>query len=132
MIVPMKKVSLVVLDSHREESLEELRGVGVLHLQSVEAASEALTDLQDDRAMLEHAMRLLPEPEEPVKVEEVDLDKAFQTAAKVLSLSEMTQGLSEDIGRLEYCLDVASKLGLTRQDIFAPRPAGMKPIQRQS
>jgi len=38
----------------------------------------------------------------------------------------------EDIGRLEYCLDVARELGLTAQDIFTPQPAGMKPIQRRS
>ncbi len=101
MIVPMKKVSLVVLDSHREESLEKLRDVGVLHVESVEASSEALTGLQEDRAMLERALRLLPEPKESGESADADLEKAFQTAAKVLTLSDMLQSLSEDIGRLE-------------------------------
>jgi hypothetical protein len=38
----------------------------------------------------------------------------------------------EDIGRLGYCLEMASALGLTRQDIFTPQPPGSKPIQTRS
>jgi histidinol phosphatase-like PHP family hydrolase len=38
----------------------------------------------------------------------------------------------EDIGRLGYCLEMAHALGLTRQDIFTPRPPGSKPIQTRS
>jgi len=38
----------------------------------------------------------------------------------------------EDIGRLEYCLEMASELGLTKQDVFTPQPPGLKPIQTRS
>jgi histidinol phosphatase-like PHP family hydrolase len=37
-----------------------------------------------------------------------------------------------DIGQLGYCLEMASELALTREDIFSPQPAGKKPIQRRS
>jgi histidinol phosphatase-like PHP family hydrolase len=38
----------------------------------------------------------------------------------------------EDIGRLEYCLEMAGELGLTRQDVYTPQPPGLKPIQTRS
>jgi histidinol phosphatase-like PHP family hydrolase len=35
----------------------------------------------------------------------------------------------ERIGTLDYCLEMAKELGLRREHIFAPAPAGRKPIQ---
>ena len=52
MIVPMKKVSLVVLDSLREESLEKLRDIGVVHLEKTDATSRDLTDLGEKKERL--------------------------------------------------------------------------------
>jgi len=36
-----------------------------------------------------------------------------------------------DVGRLDYCLEMARKLGLSSRDIFQPAPPGQKPIQRR-
>ena len=33
------------------------------------------------------------------------------------------------VNTLDYCVEMARKLGLTRADVFAPAPAGKKPIQ---
>jgi len=37
-----------------------------------------------------------------------------------------------DVGRLDYCVEMARQLGLTRRDLFAPAPPGQKPIQRRA
>jgi len=37
-----------------------------------------------------------------------------------------------DVGRLDYCLEIAGKLGLGPRDLFKPAPAGAKPIQRRA
>lgn len=42
-----------------------------------------------------------------------------------------TNNADSRIGRLEYCLEMVDKLGLTWQDIFVPRPDGDKAIQRR-
>lgn len=34
-----------------------------------------------------------------------------------------------DVGILDYCLEMARELGLTRSDLFTPAPPGKKPIQ---
>ena len=36
-----------------------------------------------------------------------------------------------DVGKLDYSLKMAKALGLTRDDMFVPAPAGEKPIQRR-
>ena len=42
MIVPMKKVSLVVLSNERKEALVQLKKVGVVHLEQIEGSGEKL------------------------------------------------------------------------------------------
>ena len=59
MIVPMKKISLVVLDKHREESLKKLREIGVLHLEQKKVSSNTLTKLVDRKAEIESALTIL-------------------------------------------------------------------------
>ena len=36
-----------------------------------------------------------------------------------------------DVGKLDYCLQMAKELGLKRTDLFTPAPPGRKPIQRR-
>ncbi len=36
-----------------------------------------------------------------------------------------------EVGKLDYCLAMVRELGLKREDLFAPAPAGQKPIQRR-
>jgi len=66
MIVPMKKISLVVLDKHREESLKKLREIGVVHLSKKSVSSDALSKLLDRKAKMENALGILrPFDEKP-------------------------------------------------------------------
>ena len=59
MIVPMKKVSVVVLDKYREESLKKLREVGVVHPEKKRVSSDALTELLDQKARIDRALGVL-------------------------------------------------------------------------
>ena len=47
MIVPMKKVSLVVLSNERKEALEQLKKVGVVHLEQIEGSGEKLASYKE-------------------------------------------------------------------------------------
>ncbi|GHV76864.1 V-type ATP synthase subunit I [Spirochaetia bacterium] len=59
MIVPMKKVSLVVMEKYREASLERLRELGVLHLESHNGVSETLSKLLEQKGRIEAALGIL-------------------------------------------------------------------------
>jgi V/A-type H+-transporting ATPase subunit I len=59
MIVPMKKVSLVVLDKDREASLDKLRDLGLMHLERKTVQSDALSRLLERKARLEAALGIL-------------------------------------------------------------------------
>ena len=59
MIVPMKKLSLVVMDKYREASLEKLREIGVVHLEGRNVSSDTLNQLLARKANIENAAMLL-------------------------------------------------------------------------
>ena len=122
MIVPMKKVSVVVLDTLRGQSLEKLREVGALHLESADATSEALADLREKRSRLEQAIRLLPEGNE----ENVSVPDPHDTATKIIELSEKRQIVIEETSRLEREADRLSQWGdFDPADVTALRDKGI-------
>ncbi len=59
MIVPMKKVSLVVMNSQRDSCLGRLRDLGVVHLEKRSVSSDALGRLLDGMRRCETAMGIL-------------------------------------------------------------------------
>ncbi|MDR0586664.1 MAG: V-type ATP synthase subunit I [Treponema sp.] len=67
MIVPMDKVSLVVMDKEKEAALEKLRELGVLHLEKKQAQSAALSALLEKKTRTENALALLRSAAETLK-----------------------------------------------------------------
>ena len=56
MIVPMKKVSLIVLDGERKNALKKLRKLGLLHIEIKEGKGPRLVELKEQIASLEKGM----------------------------------------------------------------------------
>ncbi len=77
MIVPMKKVSLIVLKNERKVALENLRKAGVMHLETVLGNSKELASLKADFSSFERASLALDEIKAPKKkgCSSADLDK---------------------------------------------------------
>jgi V/A-type H+-transporting ATPase subunit I len=100
MIVPMKKVSLVVMDKSREASLEELRALGVVHLEKRNVSSAKLSALLDQKARTEHALGVLrsypaeKQPEHQAEKEGFSME-ARELAGKVLALADEKKALQE-------------------------------------
>jgi len=61
MIVKMKKVSIVVFDRFREQSLKALRKLGLVHIESRPSSSDELALFAEQNTQLERAWLLLPE-----------------------------------------------------------------------
>ena len=55
----MKKVSLVVMEKYREDSLKKLREAGVLHLEQKKVSSETVVKLTEKKARADAALSLL-------------------------------------------------------------------------
>ena len=56
MIVPMKKVSLIILDNKKTETLKKLRELGLLHIEITEGTGERLNELKEQISLLENGI----------------------------------------------------------------------------
>jgi len=61
MIVKMKKLYMVVMDSNRKEALKELARFGAVHVETENVESEQLSELRERRAEVIHAINILEE-----------------------------------------------------------------------
>ena len=98
MIVPMKKVSLLILDSEKNEALIQLKDLGVMHLNDIQGSSEKLNGLQAERDMLFRSISLLPD-EKDKKVSQIEYSKeeTLEIAKRIISLNDEIKLLSDAI-----------------------------------
>ena len=106
MIVPMKKVSFVVLNAEKKEALINLRKVGVVHLETLEGSGqnlanlkEAYSDLQVSRMMLED-IKLDKKQSKALKQIEVSKDESVIKAREILDLNSKIKNLTDEITAL--------------------------------
>ena len=88
MIVPMKKVSLVIRETKKEEALKKLRKLGILHIEITEGAGERLALLQEKMALLESTLFAVGKKK---NVEQKDASDA-----EVLSLATQMVALGDE------------------------------------
>ncbi len=123
MIVPMKKVSIVVLDSLRKESVKALRKMGVVHLETMEGSGEALAACREAAAVIDKAISILAEIKLPKKqiVNQVGLtnDAALNVARKIASLSDEKKTLFDKISQCNNELERLSEWGDVDPNAFA-------------
>ncbi len=109
MIVPMKKVSLVILAKERDEALSRLGELGVLHIEKHSVQSEGLQKLLETKQKTEQALSILRsyqkqsdkgEPEKRPSSEKKEATpkgslSAQEVRQRVLSLVEERKNLQE-------------------------------------
>jgi len=109
MIVKMKKVSIVVFDRLREQSLRALRKLGLVHIESRPAGSDELDRLSEQSGLLTRSLALLPEEIKKQKastasdmtVAEQDIDGCLEIAEELVDLAEKIRLANERIERLK-------------------------------
>lgn len=107
MIVPMKKVSLVVLDNTKNDSLKKLRKLGVVHLEQIQGSGEVLADLKDKNTTIETACRILSD----VKIPNKKASKEATKEEKASSLSKSDNDFSKEdaLQKAQRVLDCESE-----------------------
>jgi V/A-type H+-transporting ATPase subunit I len=97
MIVAMKKVYLILLDSEREESLKKLKDLGVVHLEDCAGTSETLEALKEKRDQVNRVLIALSDIS--VKDHKTPGD-AEKKAFEILDLLEEKKKLQEKLAQL--------------------------------
>ena len=115
MIVPMKKVSVVVLNSERKESLKKLRRIGLIHLEEVEGKGPVLAAYKEASANADKAISILDEIKLPKKhmKDGVDLsgNEAEVKAKEIVALGERKKALLEVLRQNNQELERLNKWG---------------------
>ncbi len=87
MIVPMKKVSLIILGDKKKDTLKKLRKLGLVHIEISEGRSPRIGELNGDIALLERAIYVAGERlEKNTPQAEADRAAALETAKKIEEL----------------------------------------------
>ena len=98
MIVPMKKVSLIVLDSEKKNALKKLRRLGLLHIEIKEGKGSRLLELKEQIASLEKGRFAVADKVTKGMVQkEADTQEALTIAEKIDSLQEEQKKYYADI-----------------------------------
>ena len=86
MIVPMKKVSLIIMGDKKSETLRKLRKLGILHIESVEGSGKKLEELKERASLLESALFSISEKKnKKIKQENISVEKAVSVSKEIVS-----------------------------------------------
>ena len=89
MIVPMKKVSLIILGDKKSETLKELRKLGMMHIEIAEGTGERINELKGQITMLENCIFSIEEKVKKItEVKDITVEQALAAAEEVASLVE--------------------------------------------
>ncbi len=112
MIVPMKKVSLIIRENKKDETLKKLRKLGIVHIEITEGSGERLVELDDQIALLESAVFTIGKNKN-AEQKDVSATEALSIANEVASLDEEKKrcqaeriALSSELDRLKSWGDI--------------------------
>ena len=96
MIVPMKRISLVILAYEKRSALQVLRKAGMVHIDEVPVKSEKLEDLQQEKQQMERVLSRLEEIQSgPTSQPALADDEFAQTHARIVWLLDQQKEIDE-------------------------------------
>ena len=89
MIVPMKKVSLIIMGDKRSDTLQKLRKLGIVHIETVEGSGKKLEELKEKTASLESALfGILEKKTKKTVPQDIGIGQAAAAAEEINALLE--------------------------------------------
>ena len=104
MIVPMKKVSLIIRGNKKNETLKKLRKLGIIHIEIAEGSGERLTSLQEQIALLESAVFIIGKKKN-IEQKDISDKEALSLAKEVRVLDEEKKQCQAEKSALSSELD---------------------------
>ena len=87
MIVPMKKVSLIIMGDKKQETLKKLRKLGIVHIEIAEGSGERLGELGEQIALFESAVFTIGKKKH-AEQKHLNTSEALSVANEIASLDE--------------------------------------------
>lgn len=127
MIAPMKKVTLLVLETERERALKDLRGLGVVHVEEKHAESKNLTELKTlHNKLLQTASFLTEAAGKDAKKTKTSAvngrpneDAMLALVDEVLTLSERKKEIAVELAKITGIMQEYSGFGNFNPQDFA-------------
>ncbi len=89
MIVPMKKVSLIIMGDKKSDTLKKLRKLGILHIEAVEGSGKKLEELKERISLLESALFSISEKKnKKTQPQSIDVSKVTGLAKEIVALED--------------------------------------------
>ena len=104
MIVPMKKVSLIIMGDKKTEALKKLRKLGLLHIEISEGSGAKLAQLENEVALLEGAIYSLSGIKN-AEQKTATVSKALKIAEDIAALNEQKKALQAEFVTLDTELE---------------------------
>ena len=104
MIVPMKKVSLIIRENKKNETLKKLRNLGIVHIEITEGSGERLASLQEQIALLESAIFTIGKRKN-VEQKDVGTAEALSVATRIQALDAEKKQCGAERIALSFELD---------------------------
>ena len=104
MIVPMKKFSLIIMGDKKAESLENLRKLGIAHIDIAEGSGERLAELLEQVTLLNNAIFIIGKTKN-AEQKEVTAKEALSLSKEIYSLDEEKKNCQSNIAALTSELD---------------------------
>ncbi len=112
MIVPMKKVSLIIMGDKKSETLKKLRKLGILHIEEVEGSGKKLEELKERVSLLESALFSITEKKnKKAEQKSIDISQATEISKEIVALEEEKKLCSAEKITLAAELDRLSDWG---------------------
>lgn len=97
MIVPMKKVSLIIAGDKKTQALKTLRNLGIVHIDITEKSQESISQFKEQISLLDNALYTIGKTKNE-QSRETDVSGALSIAKQIISLTEeKKQCISERI-----------------------------------
>ena len=89
MIVPMKKVSLMIMGDKKKETLKKLRKLGILHIEITEGSGKKLEELKEQISLIESAIFSVSEKKNKnIEMKDASKDEVLNISKEIASLAE--------------------------------------------
>lgn len=127
MIVPMKKVSLIIMGDKKAETLKELRKLGILHIEITEGSGKKLEELKERVSLFESALfSILEKKNKKAKPHSIDIPQAIDVSKEIVSLEDEKKLCTAEKIALATELDRLSKWGeLDPEKLYALAEKGV-------
>lgn len=112
MILPMKKVSILVLDTEKKQALSQLRRLGLVHVEVSQGTGETLAQLKERSDEIERALFAIEETKTAdAQQVETSLQEALDIARQIAALCEERKNCYSQVSVKQAELERLTKWG---------------------